>query len=361
MAIRPILPLLALGLVGMPALMAQCATAQNLTTSVCYTTIQDAINAANPSDTIAVSPGTYPESITIPASKTNLVLQSTNGASVTTISGTQGSTAGGPAAIVVDIQANGVIFGGTNRGFTVTQASSALPSGGIIGIHVGPNVTRVRIEANVVRQLVPGATSTLKETVMGMWAESGSQVLVVSNIVGTTNWAWKGSNGGQPGGGIKLDGTSLVRHNTVRGFSAGGQCGHVVGVSVAGPATVVDNGIFDMGIGNCGAIGITTANAATKVMGNTIGGMATAGISMSGGNAEGNTITSSNLNVFSLLIQTPGIFKYNNMIGGQVSNVSGATVDLTNNYWGCPTGPGTVGSCTAFDGDDPVVPFLSTP
>ena len=48
-----------------------------------YTTIQAAINAANPGDTVAVCPGTYVENVAI--NKASLTVRSTGGAKVTTI------------------------------------------------------------------------------------------------------------------------------------------------------------------------------------------------------------------------------------------------------------------------------------
>src|ERR1044072_7924357 len=41
-----------------------------------YLTIQSAVNAAAPGDRINVCPGTYPEQVTIPATKNNILLRS---------------------------------------------------------------------------------------------------------------------------------------------------------------------------------------------------------------------------------------------------------------------------------------------
>ena len=41
----------------------------------CYATIMDAVDAASPSDVIAVFPGVYPETVVIPQGKDNIVLK----------------------------------------------------------------------------------------------------------------------------------------------------------------------------------------------------------------------------------------------------------------------------------------------
>ncbi|MFW6056817.1 MAG: hypothetical protein ACOC9B_05875, partial [Chloroflexota bacterium] len=70
--------------------------------------IQDAINAAAPGDTILVNPGTYTENLSIGKS---LTLRSSGGADATTIDGT----------INIDlVDDEHVVLGGTGSGFEIT-------------------------------------------------------------------------------------------------------------------------------------------------------------------------------------------------------------------------------------------------
>jgi len=87
----------------------------NLTKDTYYDTIQAALDDADSlgGDTIEVSDGTYDESITFPSGK-NIILQSINGASLTTIRGNDVSS-----TVILD----GSLEGSTLEGFTITHAS----------------------------------------------------------------------------------------------------------------------------------------------------------------------------------------------------------------------------------------------
>jgi PKD repeat protein len=79
-----------------------------------YDTIQAAINAADPGDTIMVNPGTYNES---PAIDKSLTVLSTDGAANTTIDGTV-------AIELRDLET--VVFGAVDAGFTVNGSSPGI-------------------------------------------------------------------------------------------------------------------------------------------------------------------------------------------------------------------------------------------
>jgi PKD repeat protein/pectin methylesterase-like acyl-CoA thioesterase len=79
-----------------------------------HTTIQDAIDAADPGDTIMVNPGTYSES---PAIDKSLTVLSTDGAAGTTIDGT----------VTIELRdLETVVFGAVNAGFTVNGSSPGI-------------------------------------------------------------------------------------------------------------------------------------------------------------------------------------------------------------------------------------------
>ncbi|PKP57623.1 hypothetical protein CVT91_10200 [Candidatus Atribacteria bacterium HGW-Atribacteria-1] len=95
----------------------------NLTTNIKYNTIQLAIDAAIPGETIVVGSGTYAEVLTI--NTPNLTIQSTAGAASTIIDASGGAS-------VVFINANGVTF----TGFTLQNASGFNVRG--INMSAGP-------------------------------------------------------------------------------------------------------------------------------------------------------------------------------------------------------------------------------
>ncbi|MEZ4648083.1 MAG: hypothetical protein R3E97_04710 [Candidatus Eisenbacteria bacterium] len=87
-----------------------------------HTTIQAAVTAANPGDTIEVAPGTYGENVNI---NKNLDLVSTGGRDVTTIQGI--SMAGALGTIVVTSNTTGVMIGDTGQGFTIIGIDNGAP------------------------------------------------------------------------------------------------------------------------------------------------------------------------------------------------------------------------------------------
>ena len=98
-----------------------------------YSTIQAAIDAASPSDTIIVYDGTYPEDLSIQTAKTDLEIRSEEGASVT-IKGVQNvPVASWPLAIPnIEVDASGVKI----HGFTIEgpdHTSGYYSSGIVIG------------------------------------------------------------------------------------------------------------------------------------------------------------------------------------------------------------------------------------
>jgi nitrous oxidase accessory protein NosD len=121
----------------MPA-MAAAATTIKVGPGETYVTIQAAINAASPGDTIEVHPGTYAESITI---NKELTVVSTEGAGVTVLD------LGHTITTLVTIAADGVIF----SGFRVQNAQSGIKIGtsnNIIRNNIIADISRWSVEIN---------------------------------------------------------------------------------------------------------------------------------------------------------------------------------------------------------------------
>ena len=130
-----------------------------------YAVIQDAINAANPGDTVNVCPGTYVENIAI--NKPNLTVASTGGYSVTiiraavvnsvvTVTGINATVAGFvlmPAGSTAkyDIGVNVAIGGNAS-----TEIFNNYVRGGRIGVNLGCGSSGSTVYHNIVR----GATET---------------------------------------------------------------------------------------------------------------------------------------------------------------------------------------------------------
>jgi hypothetical protein len=116
-----------------------------------YPTIQAAVNAAMPGDTIVVAPGTYNEQVTIPANKPNLTLL---GAQAGVDARSRGATPPNPSVdsiitfnsggIVTVLAQNFIIDGFTitdgGSGNAITSATSSPPTYNITGLQVLNNV-----------------------------------------------------------------------------------------------------------------------------------------------------------------------------------------------------------------------------
>jgi parallel beta-helix repeat protein len=117
---------------------AQCANA--------YTTIQDAVNAAKPGDTIKVCAGTYQESVDI--QKDRLKLESTP--ALAAVIKAPAVVEPDPQAIVSITNAKDVSV----KGFTITGPyTSSGCAGEHYGVYVGANASNAKIEKNRVTEI----------------------------------------------------------------------------------------------------------------------------------------------------------------------------------------------------------------
>ncbi len=136
-----------------------------------YATIQAAIDAANPGDTINVAAGTYNEDVLIDKS---LTLKSVDGKASTIINGQSTGYTG-----AVKVAASNVIIGGTSHGFTINGAGQA-------AIYLNSGTSNVEVEDNIVNA-ASGKNAFLTEggvsdhTISGnLFGGDGSQLVYVN-------------------------------------------------------------------------------------------------------------------------------------------------------------------------------------
>jgi len=151
---------------------AQCPTAT-------FTTIQAAINAANPNNVILVCAGTYPELLTgtLNINKTLTLLGAQNTVDA--------RGARGPESIITDM--NGARVNASNvviDGFTVQNSINPNETG--YGIHVSPGISGTQILNNIIQDNIAG---------IGL-ANSGAQAVIRHNLIQNNNQAGAASGTG---------------------------------------------------------------------------------------------------------------------------------------------------------------------
>jgi parallel beta-helix repeat protein len=134
-----------------------------------FTTIQDAVNAAHPGDTIKVEPGTYQEQVTVSKNRISLLALG-DGDDVTIQAPAKGSGA------LVDISGQGV----TLKGFTVDGLSGVTISYGVF-LHDGGSGT---IEDNHIVHLKGPDTAQIG---FGIFADTTGQVEIEGNSISDYN------------------------------------------------------------------------------------------------------------------------------------------------------------------------------
>lgn len=208
--------------------------------SAAYTTIQSAVNAANPGDRIHVCPGTYPEQVTITKS---LTIDADNGVLVVPAAMTGNVTdlvSGDALAVAVsvqnaeDVNIDGLIVDGSNNGLT-----GCAPR--LIGI-LYENASG-RVSHNAVRNFNLGSANNGCQSGNAIEVETAadgsSRVEVSENSV--QNYQKNGITGNETGTEMDLEG------NTVTGVGAttgAAQNGVQIGYGAAGRIrnnTITDN------------------------------------------------------------------------------------------------------------------------
>ncbi|MCB9899451.1 MAG: right-handed parallel beta-helix repeat-containing protein [Planctomycetes bacterium] len=211
-----------------------------------YPTIQAAIDAASPGDTVLVGPGTYLERIDFLGK--DVVLQSSDGPEVTILDGDTGLGSGSVVTF-----ANGETQAAVLSGFTVRgghQGGPAGDGGGVLCLGASPSLL-----GNIIRDNV---------------AERGGAICCLSaspRIEGNALLAnWSAVDDGGGGGTIWCeDSAALILHNTIEGNaslfhgSPGIQLEGSPDVLIAGN-TIRDNGSMS---GSGGAIACRSGSSAT--------------------------------------------------------------------------------------------------
>jgi uncharacterized repeat protein (TIGR01451 family) len=215
-----------------------------------YPTIQAAIDAAAPGDTVSVSPGVYDEMIDN-GSKA-ITIESTGGAAVTTIDG--GSL--GPVVILTANSGGSPVL----NGFTIQKGRSLGDGGGVITSGGSPV-----IENNVITNNVACDGGA------GMVVGYGSAATISDNVI-SNNTQCFGYSGGVGGGGIALlygSGSVQILGNRIVNNSFAGASGG--GISLFGGAspTISANLISGNAAGGDGG-GIWIVNDATPTIENNL-------------------------------------------------------------------------------------------
>ncbi len=345
-----------------------------------YPTIQAAIDAASPGDTILVHAGTYNEQIVVNKA---LTLQG-DGRDVTTIDGSSGS---GASVTVVYITAPGDV---TFDGFTVQNAPIVNVDDLRFGILTNSSVSGVTY--TISNNKVIGTNNVDAEEDYGIYGRSNGKenLIITNNIVtqtgannivvechqGTTDISWNNLDAGCYGtdpvfvmtlSGVNVSSLQKVSHNNID-MSTG--TGRATGVSFATGVTtgvggqftnvqITDNSITNLkpnrrGVGfwnNSGGDGSAGNIIAPLVSGNTITGTAgdmgmdTIGL-VTDANFSRNTVTglaySFKERVWNGHIATGTLLNLNcftNNSGGVLTERTSGTLNAVLNSWGDASGP----------------------
>jgi|GEM_PF-1925729 hypothetical protein len=309
-----------------------------------YSTIQAAVNAANPGDTITVCAGTYPEHVAVNKSLT------INGPNV----GVAGNSGSRVAEAIVDgtdtdapfaITADNV----TIDGFTVKNGSNGQL---FSGIWSQSGTKNSKVQNNIITQ-----------NGIGVWAQCGGNCLIQNNLFDANNKSGPGTDG------ISADSTTglTINNNEFKNHTAG----NPVLFQATGPDAhvnlVFSNNLMHDNACGCSAIYALALNNA-QFTGNDITSD-TSDIRLGGGDHTvaitknilhstiGVNVTDDNAqNNSALGLNTAITVNRNSLTGHSTAGVDNSTpgqtasVDATCNWWGNSSGPSGSGPGTG----DPV-------
>ena len=351
------------------------------------------MNAAQPGDTIVVSPGVYHEDVSIPAGKDGLKLLSQRGAEATTISG-HSLGASAPYSAVVDIASSHVTLGGSHSGFTLTFGGDATLTSQtqLFGVNIGANgnvgnVEGTLVAGNVIRNLAStGSPLPQFGRVVGVAVTESDNTIITSNTLRDIAFVTAASTTDVYDYAVLFYGpntNAVVTKNTIRGLrETGGACPGTGALAIAlndnlNGGVISKNDVAEV-TGNCLAVGISTSahNGTVTITDNRVSSVTSAAnygaalaLKPSGAsvNVSGNELRASVSGIaVSLPLGVTSVIQENDIKGNGVGlyNASGALVNATKNWWGCATGPNTAGCDTIVNIPPSTTassPYLRTP
>ena len=377
-----ILPVLALLIAAVGAARAQ--TTRNVGPGQTYTTIQSAINAATPGDTVLVAPGTYYENINFLGKA--ITVTSSGGAAATIIDG-GGKLGSATVAFVTGETRSSVISNFTIRGGGADLYTAAIEvSGGVFAYQSAPTVLNNLITANQCNGVVSDEAAaliqgnTLENTAINtsgdcILGNAGSAVLeygyslnfgsgVIPTILGNTI---ENNSFGITGGVYLWSGNhTVIQGNTFRN-NVGEEAGAIASANTNDVAILQNLFYANSGAG-AGAIYLAPPDysvgqfigilAGNTIAENTVTGLNTSGgdvppsqIYMSGnlaqyafvnniivGNAAGTTAVNCDVGYSSLAL-TPLVFDHNDIAPGLGSSVTGSCTNPTGSYGNISSDP----------------------
>lgn len=345
----------------------------------CRSIGQAVANAAS-GDRILVQPGRYDA---VHVDKT-VTVRSSNGAGVTVVDGCLPSCPGSETP-GVKIDADGVVFGGKGRGFTITRASGH-------GVHIVPGTTGAQVEGNLALGnwpadnppggpagfMVEGTGHALVENVAsgnyeGFRLEGSGHRLERNLSAGNTNTGIRLASSGGAGGHVAVgnvsrdngsfgweihDGGSTIRENV-----ATGNVGHGFDVSAAGTYT------FERNVASANSVGFDAGVGTVNFTGDVASGNRGKGFNFGAGGGSGHTL----LGIASIGNGGPGIdvdipgvtITGGNVFGNDDPANCGVTatvpVTATGNFWGAASGPGADPADLACDASVDTSSFATAP
>jgi hypothetical protein len=310
-----------------------------------FNTIQAAVNAAAPGSTIQVCPGTYNESVDIPATLSGLTLSGAQAGNPVA-----GRVFGGPAESTVNGQLTVRPVDVRVDGFSLTRSVPAFAAFGIVVKAAADRAVITNTIIDTVFSPDPSGSGTAQAIYLENEpsTDGADNVSIVGNRINNihSNRSAKGVLIGVNGGTDPSQST-LIQGNTIQNITSdtrgayGVSVGNTPGVS---GLQVLDNTMTNL-IGTLGwahAIGLegdtpgatVTGNVITNVVDGSPTPAADAAAVLFESNPSFSTVEVHN-NQFNLSAAAFGIAVH--------PSLSGGPVDGECNWWGAPNGPGPVG------------------
>ena len=213
----------------------------NITQNTYYSIIQVALDDADSADIIEVDDGNYTENITFPGNK-KIILQSTNGADLTTITGDDGSAT---------VSCSNSLIGTTLEGFKIMHNNLDFGSG--VDISSGNLIIN---NSTISGNLGPsggisnsGILTITGSTIFGNFSLDSGGGISNSGILTITDSTISDNSATIAGGGIDNDGTLTITNSTIFGNSTNNDGGGIY-TNSSGSITIGGSGEENIICGN---------------------------------------------------------------------------------------------------------------